>query len=82
MRLKQEKFKDSYRVGVTTEITYFGAPLFIAGDDGIASEPTECCNPIAAVMRARALSRNEGPRRSSRSAAPMARLSAISAMPR
>jgi hypothetical protein len=81
-RLQQEKLKDSYGVGVTAEITYFGAPLFIAADDGIASEPKECCNPIAVVMRARALSRNEDPRRSSRSAARVARPSAISAMPR
>ena len=28
---------------------------------GAASEPTECFNPTAAVMRAEALSRKEGP---------------------
>ena len=33
----------------------------IAADGGVAAgEPTECLNPIAAVMRAEALSRKEG----------------------
>ena len=34
---------------------------FIATDDGIAAgEPTECFNPVAVVMHAEALSREEG----------------------
>jgi hypothetical protein len=56
---------------------------FIATDDGItAGEPTECFNPIAAVMRAEALSRKEGPSARSRFAAPVTPLQAISTMPR
>ena len=43
------------------EVTYFVALPFVAADDGIAAgEPTECFNPVAAVMRAEALSRKEG----------------------
>ena len=43
------------------EVTYFVALPFVAADDGIAaSEPTECFNPNAAVMRAEALSRKVG----------------------
>jgi hypothetical protein len=43
------------------EVTYHIALPFIAADDGIAAgEPTECFNPVAVVMRAEALSRNEG----------------------
>ena len=43
------------------EVTYFVALPFVAADDGIAAgEPTECFNPNAAVMRAKALSRKEG----------------------
>jgi hypothetical protein len=42
------------------EVTYYVAMPFIAGDDGVAAgEPTECFNPIAAGMRAEALSRKE-----------------------
>jgi hypothetical protein len=45
------------------EVTYYVALPFIASDDGIAAgEPTECFNPVAATMRAEALSRKEGPR--------------------
>jgi hypothetical protein len=44
-----------------TAITYFVALPFIANDDGVAAgEPTECFNPVAAAMRAEALSRKEG----------------------
>jgi hypothetical protein len=44
--------------------TYYVALPFIASDDGVhGGEPTECFNPSAAVMRAEALSRKEGPRR-------------------
>jgi hypothetical protein len=43
------------------EITYYVALPFVAGEDGIAAgEPTECFNPLAAVMRAEALSHKEG----------------------
>jgi hypothetical protein len=43
------------------EVTYFVALPFVASDDGVAAaEPTECFNPVAAVMRAEALSRKEG----------------------
>jgi hypothetical protein len=43
------------------EVTYFVALAFVAADDGIAAgEPTECFNPNAAVMRAEALSRQQG----------------------
>jgi hypothetical protein len=41
--------------------TYYVALPFIASDDGVTtSEPTECFNPNAAVMRAETLSRKEG----------------------
>jgi hypothetical protein len=44
-----------------TEITYYVALPFVASDDGIApAEATECFNPIAAAMRAEALSRKPG----------------------
>jgi hypothetical protein len=44
-----------------TEVTYFAALPFVAGDDGIAAgEPTKCFNPTAVVMRAEALSRMLG----------------------
>jgi hypothetical protein len=45
-----------------SEVTYFVALPFVATDDGIAAgEPTECSNPIVAVViRAEALSREEG----------------------
>jgi hypothetical protein len=44
-----------------TDVTYFVALPFVAADDGIAaSEPTECFNPVAVVMRAEALSRKPG----------------------
>jgi hypothetical protein len=44
-----------------SELTYYVALPFLAGDDGVAAgEPTECFNPDAAVMRAEALSRKEG----------------------
>lgn len=44
-----------------TDVTYFVALPFVATDDGIAAgEPTECFNPVAAVMRAEALSRKPG----------------------
>jgi hypothetical protein len=43
------------------EVTYFVALPFVATDDGVAAgEPTECCNPVAVVMRAEVLSRKEG----------------------
>jgi hypothetical protein len=43
------------------EVTYVALP-FVASDDGVtAGEPTECFNPNAAVMRAEALARKEGP---------------------
>jgi hypothetical protein len=43
------------------ELTYFVALPFVAADDGIApGEAVECFNPNAAVMRAEALSRQEG----------------------
>jgi hypothetical protein len=43
------------------EVTYYVTLPFIAADDGVAAgEPTECFNPNAAVMRAKALSRKEG----------------------
>jgi hypothetical protein len=43
------------------EVTYFVALPFVAADDGVAAgEPTECFNPVAAVMRAEALSRKPG----------------------
>jgi hypothetical protein len=39
-----------------SELTYYVALPFLAGDDGVAAgEPTECFNPDAAVMRAEAL---------------------------
>ena len=38
-----------------SEVTYYLALPFVAGDDGIvAGEPTGCFNPNAAVMRAEA----------------------------
>jgi hypothetical protein len=44
-----------------SEVTYYVALPFIATDDGIAAgEPTECFNLTAVVMRAEALSRQEG----------------------
>jgi hypothetical protein len=47
-----------------SEVTYYVALPFVAADDGIAAgEPTECFNPNAAVMRAEAPSRKEGPYR-------------------
>jgi hypothetical protein len=42
------------------EVTYFVALPFVACDDGVAGEPTECFNPVAVGMRAEALSRKEG----------------------
>jgi hypothetical protein len=43
------------------EVTYYVALPFVAAADGIAAgEPTECFNPVAAVMLAEALSRKEG----------------------
>jgi hypothetical protein len=42
------------------EVTYYVAPPFVASDDGVAGEPTECFNPVAVVMRAEALSRKAG----------------------
>jgi hypothetical protein len=34
------------------EVTYFVALPFVAADDGIAAgEPTECLNPVGAVIR-------------------------------
>src|SRR5258705_4073907 len=43
------------------EVTYYVALPFIAADDGIAAgEPTECFNPVAAVVRAEALCGKEG----------------------
>ena len=43
------------------EVTYYVALPFVVTDDGIAAgEPTECFNPIAVVMRAEALSREQG----------------------
>ena len=43
------------------QVAYFVALPFVAADDGIAAgEPTECFNPVAAVRRAEALSRQEG----------------------
>jgi hypothetical protein len=42
-------------------VTYCVALPFVAADDGIAAgEPTECLNPTAVVMRAKALSRMPG----------------------
>jgi len=62
-----------------TEVTYFVALPFVAADDGIAAgEPTECFNPNAAVMRAEALSRKEGPSAQSPLAALATLLLAIS----
>jgi hypothetical protein len=44
-----------------SEVTYFVALPFVASEEGVAAgEPTECFNPIAAVMRAEALARKEG----------------------
>jgi hypothetical protein len=44
-----------------SEVTYLVALPFVATDDGVAAgEPTECFNPSAVVMRAEALSREEG----------------------
>lgn len=44
-----------------SEVTYYVALPFIAAEDATAAgEPTECSNPIAAVMRAEALSRQPG----------------------
>jgi hypothetical protein len=43
-----------------SEVTYVALP-FVAAEHGIAlGEPTECFNPAAVVMRAKALSRKEG----------------------
>ncbi len=43
-----------------TGVTYFVALPFVATDDGVAAgEPTECFNPVAAVVCAEALSRQE-----------------------
>lgn len=43
------------------EVTYFVALPFVVADDGIAaSEPIECFNITAVVMKAEALSRKEG----------------------
>jgi hypothetical protein len=43
------------------EGTYCVALPFVATGDGIAAgEPTECFNPVAVVMRAKAPSRKEG----------------------
>jgi hypothetical protein len=43
------------------EVTCYVALPFLASNDGIvAGEPTECFNPVAVVMRAEALSREEG----------------------
>ena len=42
------------------EVTCYVALPFLASNDGIvAGEPTECFNPVAVVMRAEALSREE-----------------------
>jgi hypothetical protein len=42
------------------EVTYYVALPFVATVEGIAAgEPTECFNPVAAVVRAEALSRKE-----------------------
>jgi hypothetical protein len=46
--------------GVMPEVTYSVALPFVAHDGIAAGEPTECLNPIAAVMRAESLSRKEG----------------------
>jgi hypothetical protein len=43
------------------EVRNYVALPFVASDDGApAGEPTECFNPVAVVMRAEALSREEG----------------------
>jgi hypothetical protein len=43
------------------EVTYYVALPFVASDDGTAAgEAVECFNPVAAAMRAEALSRKEG----------------------
>ena len=44
-----------------SQVTYYVALPFVAGEDGVvAGEPTECFNPVAVVMRAEALSRKPG----------------------
>lgn len=44
-----------------TEVTYYVALPFVAGNDSaVVGEPTECFNSVAAVMRAEALARKEG----------------------
>lgn len=44
-----------------SEVTYYVALPFVAPEHGIAAgEPTECCNPVAVVMRAEVLLRKEG----------------------
>jgi hypothetical protein len=49
------------RRGRWPKLTYYVALPFVAADDGIAaSEPMECFNPVAVVMRAEALLRKEG----------------------
>jgi hypothetical protein len=48
-------------VRLLSEVTYYVALPFVAADDGVAAgEAVECFNPIAAVMRAEALSRKPG----------------------
>jgi hypothetical protein len=61
LRLRAGKVQDLHGVSIMAEVTYFVALPFVASDDGIAAgEPTECFNPVAATMRAEALSRKEG----------------------
>ena len=44
-----------------SEVPYFVALPFVAGEDGVlAGEPTECFNSNAAVRRAERLARKEG----------------------
>jgi hypothetical protein len=44
-----------------SEVTYYVALPFVAADDGITpGEAVECFSPVAAVMRAEALSRKPG----------------------
>ena len=39
---------------------YVALPFVDSGDGVVAGEPAECFNPVAAAMRAEALSRKEG----------------------
>jgi hypothetical protein len=48
--------------GIMADVTYYVALPFTINDDGelVTGEPTECQNPVAAIRRAEALTRQPG----------------------